>query len=35
MEEYIDHRPRLGWAMAVNSMAGQMRKKNKAKGIAL
>ena len=27
VSKYIDHRPRLGWVMAVNGMAGQLRKK--------
>ena len=27
VRKYIDHRPRLGWIMAVNGMAGQLRKK--------
>ena len=27
VSKYLDHRPRLGWIMAVNGMAGQMRKK--------
>lgn len=27
VRKYIDHRPRLAWIMAVNGMAGQLRKK--------
>lgn len=27
VSKYIDHRPRLGWIMAVNGMASQLRKK--------
>ena len=27
VSKYIDHRPRLAWIMAVNGMAGQLRKK--------
>ena len=27
VSKYINHRPRLGWIMAVNGMAGQLRKK--------
>lgn len=27
VSKYIDHRPRLGWIMAVNGMAGQLRSK--------
>ena len=30
VSEFIDHRPRLGWIMAVNSMLGQARKTSKA-----
>mgnify|MGYP003330412788 CR=1 FL=1 len=29
VSKYIDHRPRLGWIMAVNGMAGELRKKSK------
>lgn len=27
VSKYIDHRPRLAWIMAVNGIAGQLRKK--------
>ena len=27
VSQYIDHRPRLGWIMAVNRMADELRKK--------
>jgi len=27
ISKYIDHRPRLGWIMAVNGMAGELKKK--------
>ena len=26
VSKYINHRPRLGWIMAVNSMSGQLQK---------
>ena len=29
VSQYIDHRPRLGWIMAVNGMIGELRKKSK------
>lgn len=33
VSKYIDHRPRLGWIMAVNGMVGQLKKKIKRSAI--